>query len=214
VIAFIDAPFRQHPLVDVQESAPFLTASFLIVALLVAAIRVVASMPIAARANWIFQITELRSVPEYSTANRNTTILLAVVPACILTWFYLSYRFSPNLATNHLLVLGLVGTILVEVSLHNFQKIPFTCSYLPGKGNLQYVFWMCAFVALPIIRAGARLEARLFNERWGFSAMIMILIICSVGFRLRVKHEAQSSTNITFEEASIPEISALSLHGE
>jgi hypothetical protein len=38
-------------------------------------------------------------------------------------------------------VLALIGWIFTELSLIDFYKVPFTCSYLPGKSNFQFVFW-------------------------------------------------------------------------
>ena len=64
-------------------------------AITIAAIRVVAAMPITARANWIFRITELRPVPKFMAAVRNTMLLLTVLPACAVSTAYLAYRVFP-----------------------------------------------------------------------------------------------------------------------
>ncbi len=163
VTAYVQAPFHCLRSADAQESVPFLAASILMTAITIAAIRVIAAMPITARANWIFRITELRPVPKYVAAVRNTMLLLTVLPACTVSTACLAYEFSPYLAAKHLVMLSLFGALFVELSLYGFQKIRFTCSYLPGKGNLQYVFWISAFLALPLVGAAARLEARTFN---------------------------------------------------
>ena len=42
-----------------------------------------------------------------------------------------------------------------------FEKIPFACSYLPGKGNLHFVFWACALFLLPLINAAAQFEMQI-----------------------------------------------------
>jgi hypothetical protein len=47
----------------------------------------------------------------------------------------------------HTVVLWLAGLILVNVCLYGFKKIPFTCSYLPGKTHLPIAF-MTGFATL------------------------------------------------------------------
>jgi hypothetical protein len=50
----------------------------------------------------------------------------------------------------HLAVLALVASILADLSLITLSKIPFACSYLPGKLNLQYSFWAFFISILPL----------------------------------------------------------------
>ena len=111
-------------------------------------------------------------------------------------------------------MLSLFGALLVELSLYGFQKIPFTCSYLPGKGNLQYVFWISAFLALPLVSAAARLEAHTFNDPPSYWGLTLTLIFALVYLSRRVRQEAALTMNVRFEEAYLPEINALSLRNE
>ena len=39
-------------------------------------------------------------------------------------------------------MLWLLGSTLVDVYLYGTRKIPFTCSYLPGKSTFQAMFWV------------------------------------------------------------------------
>jgi hypothetical protein len=112
--------------------------------------RAIFPLPISLTANWVLRITQLRSPQAYIGAVRRSLILLAVVPVLMAaTLFSLSYRpFSQTGA--HLAVLTLLGFILTEISLIGFYKIPFTCSYLPGKSNIQFVFWGC-FVGIMLV---------------------------------------------------------------
>ena len=60
-------------------------------------------------------------------------VLLGLLPAHALLWGW-------RVAGAHL-VFGLVlSALLVELLLLNFDKIPFTCTYLPGKANVKG-FW-------------------------------------------------------------------------
>ena len=54
-------------------------------------------------------------------------------------------------AAGHLIVLGVFGTICAELSLRGIQKIPFTCSYLPGKSTFHVAFWVFLLILFPIM---------------------------------------------------------------
>ena len=58
-------------------------------------------------------------------------------------------------AAAHLLVLGLFGAVVAEVCLYGAQKIPFTCSYLPGKSNLHITFWLSIGYVTAVITKAA-----------------------------------------------------------
>ena len=58
----------------------WLAVSILMLCIVVVAMRIVFSMPIALKANWIFRLAALQPVATYSKAMRRTFLLLAVVP--------------------------------------------------------------------------------------------------------------------------------------
>jgi uncharacterized membrane protein len=115
------------------------------------------------------------------------------------------------MAGEHLLVLALLGMILVELCLRGFEKIPFTCSYLPGKGNLQYVFWACALFLLPLINAGARLEMLMLNRPLGYGAIIAVLGTALACARWHTAALTRHVTQMKFDEANPPELFSLGL---
>ncbi|HUQ94113.1 MAG TPA: hypothetical protein VM120_20700, partial [Bryobacteraceae bacterium] len=64
----------------------------------------------------------------------------------------------------HLVVCVLLSVILVEVMLWEWQKVPFVCSYLPGKKNVSVLFvayWM-AFATWERCLCGMRTS----RNRW------------------------------------------------
>jgi hypothetical protein len=193
-------------------SSPVLAASILMMCVGVAGIRVVSSLPIALHANWIFRITELREPSAYLATTRRAFAILGIAPvwlgSCVL--FFAIWPWS--MACEHLLVLALLGMILVELSLHGFRKIPFTCSYLPGKGNLQYVFWACALFLLPLINAAAQAEIRMLNHPLGYCTIIAALCVALAGARWNAAKPAPSLPQMQFDEVSPPELCSLNLN--
>jgi hypothetical protein len=215
-LAYIKFPLGQHGLSRVvatgQAVVPFFVASILMMCVAVAGVRVVFPLPIALRANWIFRLTELRPASEYSIAVRRSLFMLSVVPVWFATGGLFFCIFPPRIVAEHLLVLGLIGAILVELSMHGFQKVPFTCSYLPGKGNLQYAFWGCLLLVLPLINAGAKLEEQMLHSPVGYISIILVLGIVATLARWRSSVVARPILGMQFDEAMPPDIFALKLH--
>jgi hypothetical protein len=215
-LAYIKFPLGQHGLSRVAATGeaivPFFVASILIMCVAVAGVRVVFPLPIALRANWIFRLTELRHASEYSVAVRRSLFVLSVAPVWLVTGALFFCIFPSRIVVEHLLVLGLLGAILVELSMHGFQKVPFTCSYLPGKGNLQYAFWGCILLVLPLINMGAKLEEQMLHTPVGYISMILVLGIAAIFARWRSAVVARPILGMQFDEMMPPDIFALKLH--
>jgi hypothetical protein len=129
-------------------STDFLISTFMMLSLVVLGLRAVFALPIALSANWVLRITQLRRTGKYFNATRHCLLLSGVLPT-VLVVAALGLNFRPwqDLAA-HLLIYVLLGFAFVEIALFRFDKVPFTCSYLPGKTNIQVMFWGFAFVWL------------------------------------------------------------------
>jgi hypothetical protein len=124
----------------------FLISTFLMMGCAVLGLRGVFSLPISLRANWMLRVTQLRPTTRYLAATRLCLLLFGVAPICIIAAAF-SFHFTPwQPAARHLAFLALAGWVLVELGLVRFYKVPFTCSYLPGKTNIQVIFWGFVFV--------------------------------------------------------------------
>ena len=77
-------------------------------------------------------------------------------------------------ALGHAIVLGLIGAIFTELALGGIQKIPFTCSYLPGKSSFHVAFWVFFLIAVPIVMKAASLEQDALQDPASFTVMVAI----------------------------------------
>jgi hypothetical protein len=128
----------------------FLVWTFVMMSVAVAGLRKTISLPISLTANWIWRITQLFPTEKYIAGTRGFLLFFAVLPVWLVS-AALSIGFRPlHQAAAHLVVLGLLGCIFAELSLIGFYKVPFTCSYLPGKSNFQFVFWGFLVVLLAL----------------------------------------------------------------
>jgi hypothetical protein len=93
----------------------------------------------------------------------------------------------------HLAVLALIASILTDLSLIGISKIPFACSWLPGKSNIQYMFWAFAVVFLPIAMSFANYEQRAIQHPVSCVLMLAILTAASMGIWTFNRQKAKSA---------------------
>jgi hypothetical protein len=138
-------------------------------------------------------------------------LLLSLLPVWLASGVFFFMLWPWRLALAHQMVLLLVGMILIELSLHRFHKIPFTCSYMPGKGNLQFVFWAFALILLPLIHTAARFEFGLLDRPIALCLAVTFLAIVLICTRTYNRIAARNLKEIQFDETLEPEIVGLHL---
>ena len=194
----------------VSLSMDFLVPTFLMMFFAIAGLRNVFALPISLTANWVLRTTQIRTPEMYVAATRRSLLLLAAIPAWLLA-AALSLRVRPaGQVAAHLVVLALLGCILVELCLIGFYKVPFTCSYLPGKSNIQLVFWGFVIVLLVLIIPALQLELSALHDPDKFGFMLSILIGLEVALYV-FNHERAKSAVIYFEELPEEPITTLKL---
>jgi hypothetical protein len=191
----------------------WLAVSILMLCIAAVAMRIVFSMPIALRANWLFRLAALHHVATYSKAMRRTLLLLAVVPVWLgfaaLFFFLLPWR----IAAAHLVALGLLGSMITDLCAYDFHKIPFTCSYQPGRVNIQFAFWGF-LVLLPFTRMAANHEWKLLQHANGQALIVIGLGVLALSARWRTIRSAQRAETMQFEELDDAEILSLELSND
>jgi hypothetical protein len=188
----------------------FLMPTLTMMCLAVVGLRSIFSLPVSLHANWILQITQLRASSEYIAATRRALLVMAVLPVWLLSALLsLGFRPWPQVVA-HLAVLALVGTILADLSLTGVSKIPFACSYLPGKSNIQYMFWAFAVIFLPIAMEFSNYEVRTIRHPGSFTVMMAVLGVVAGGIWAFNRRQAQSAV-LYYEELPDVVITTLGL---
>lgn len=191
-------------------NAAFLISTFMMMSFAVFGIRRVFSLPISLPANWVLRITEMNPPEKYVSATRQALLLLAVVPIWLVS-LLLSFSFRPwQHVAIHLTVLALMGWIFAELSLIGFYKVPFTCSYLPGKMHVQVVFWYFLALLITLAMLSAEYELPSLNDPFRCACMLSILCAAGLGLWIFNRHRARSAA-LSFEELPPKEILTLGL---
>jgi hypothetical protein len=102
--------------------------------------------------------------------------------------------------------------ILADICLLGFRKIPFTCSYLPGKSRVHMTF----LGALGVLLAGSNgtmLERHALRETGSMSLMLALLAVVCISVRgMAVALAKREDHDLLFEEEALPAVQGLGLH--
>ena len=182
----------------------FLTSTFIMMTFAVFGLRSVFALPISLNANWALQLTQLRPPGKYIATSRLVLLLFGVGPAWVLCGL-LALRFRPwEAVVAHATVLALLGWAFVEVGMIRFEKVPFTCSYLPGKANVQVVFWGAVFVLSLLSVTVAVYEKSALSDPRRMATMLALMAGAAVGLCIMNVFQAREA-KLYFEEIP-PEI--------
>lgn len=187
-------------------------ASIMILAFWIVGTRVIFAIPLDLRANWIYRVTPVRGGPPCVKATRRVLYLLALAPAWVgaAAWFLSGWQWQ--MAVGHLIAFGLVGAILVELCLYNFQKIPFTCSWLPGKANTLFAFSAFSFLLMLLTVKAAMLELGALEDPARYVEMIAILLGVAWAARWRTARRANTEEPVVqFDDELAPVLTSLGL---
>jgi hypothetical protein len=193
-----------------------LAASYLMLVFAIFGTRVAIALPISVRANWLFRITETRSTVLYHSVVRQTMLAITVLPVCVVcaaAALFLSRQGLSLTVAAHLVILGCLGAILVEVSLGKFNKVPFTASYLPGKANIHFLAWITIIFLIPVAEYAAGREQRVLGSISGCGALLTGLILILGGIRWWTAAAAGEQEGLRFDEAYAEEIISMRISG-
>lgn len=183
-----------------DANAPLLAASIVMMILAVVGLRVVFAFPLEMRANWIFRAVGIQDGSNVLAAQRHAMALLAVAPVWLISAAVSFWLWPWMQAAAHLICLGFFGMMLCDVTLYGFRKIPFTCSYLPGKINVNVILVASAFVLAPVLEIVVTREQGALRKPGTMAEMIVLAAATAAAVRWATERERSREEQLQFEE--------------
>lgn len=195
----------------VAEPTTVLRANFvyyhmLVLLFLLIGARHVFSLPTVVKANWIFQITEADGRMEWFSAMDlfvySSGALLLAAPAPVEIWL-----FGVQGAAETLLFAAL-GLLAYEFAFASWDKLPFTCSYLPGKIPTWMILAFFGFLGvLTLVHA---MIMTVLSMPWLFIAALGGTI--GAWWRKRATRlDVRAQVRLCYEDAPEPVVKSLGL---
>jgi hypothetical protein len=175
-------------------------------------LRLVVAIPVALRANWIFQLTQIHAPGVYVRAVRQTLLGLSVVPVWLLISAAMLWQFPVWTTLVHLLALWIVGSILIDIALMSLHKLPFACSYLPGKAKLHLLFWIGIILGIPMANQAGSFESWFLISGLRSALLIAVLASCAIATRRSAVRRGRRIERMIFQEEEALDLISLQLN--
>ena len=174
------------------------------------AVRMAFSVPVEQRANWIFRVTERADTraDQLDAALYTVRAIGIVGPILLVAPFSLVVLDIDGIVP--MLVALLCGWLLVEILMKNWRRIPFTCSYIPGKQFVpqSILRGFASFVGFTMI--GWAL-ARLSAHGRPLSMVIDAVLLAAVLITRQQRVNSWSQAPLAFEDQLPTEVNPLRL---
>jgi hypothetical protein len=194
-----------------RVNAPLLASTAVMLGFWLAGTRIIFAMPVNLKANWVFRIAPIRGAVQCLRATRRALFVLGLLPVWAAVAAMLFYIWPWRLAAEHLIVLGLIGVTLAHLLLHNFRKIPFTCSYLPGRSNVHVTLWLSILLIIDMTDFGAQRELRAFADFRHSAWMLGILCVAALLTKWMTSVPKWDDGPLEFEKIPPSQVIALGL---
>ena len=192
-------------------SAGLLTIPLTLSFLTVTGLRAAFNFPAELRANWIFQMCETESCLWHLRASRKWIVALGLAPLLALLAPLEIYFRGPVLAIIHLSFALLLSLALLNLLLVWFRKIPFTCSYFPGKTSLagmSLIYFAGFFFYSWVI---SRAEERLIHNPPALAIYYLLGIAALWGLTRLEERERGIYSVVIYEDQPEPIVRTLEL---
>jgi len=177
----------------------------------VSGLRATFNMPYELGANWMFQITSGSGAAEYLNATRKWVMLRGIVPIYLVMAPIEFLFFDAYQALFHLAFGLAVAGLLTEFFFFHFNKVPFTCSYLPAKSHLAFLAgaYLYGFSIYTFTIAG--LERWVGQSPMRMTAFFAIVVAVFAGIASYRRRNTDLRTEIIYEDDTDPLVRQLNL---
>ncbi len=179
-------------------SVPLILSFFLLLG-----VRSIVNIPITLRANWIFRMTEQKDIRHYFVGLRKAILTLNLVPLFAILFVFSCFLWKVTTAFYHCLFGLVVSVLVMEVFFLTYNKIPFACSYLPGKEKIQLFWIIYLFAFLAYVNFMSWIELRILKAPHNLFIFLGIAFFLIFGIRIYQFFYFYKMSAIKYEE--IPE---------
>ena len=194
---------------DARPTARLLSIQPLLYGILLVAFRHMLRVPAELRANWGIQVAWQGKSRAFANGVQAAALLSIALPAVAVAVLPIAFAGGVSFAAAHALV-GVAGAVIfLDVLMLSYDKVPFTCTYLPGD-NMRAMVPLYGIAFLIGAAAFAQLELAILSGSYdvaGVAALAAIIIALRAASALRPR-----VADIDFNEAPVS-VHQLGLHG-
>lgn len=174
-------------------------------------LRYVFTMPAELSANWLFQVCGRPDINEYIGGIRKAMVLIGIVPlfALLLPVYVLLWGWTA--AGVHLAFGFVIALLLMELLMAGFAKVPFTCSYVPGKANIKSLWALYVVAFLVYVSLFSGIELLILEAPSRLIWLFAIAALGKAGVSYYRRRRPAEDFVIVFDERPSPAVQTLNL---
>lgn len=190
------AAFWSRPAVQ-SASVPLILSFFLFLGM-----RVLFRYPVELKSNWVFQVNGTGLPEQYLAGARRVVTVYGIVPVALATFpLYVTF-WGWAAALRHLTLVLLLQLLLIEWLFRSWDRIPFTCQFVPGKANLKTrfaIYWVW-FSVVAFLVTNLETWAVVHVEVYRVALPLLMATLALAVRRRRARERAVDE--LTYEEQS------------
>jgi len=194
----------------VFSPAGLLPAPLILTFLCVTGLRAAFNLPAELRANWLFQTAESEDSMRHIRAARKWIVVMGLLPlSAVLLPVEIAFRGWEGVV--HLAFALALALVLLNALLIWFRKIPFTCSYFPGKMSMagMALVFVLGFVIYVLVME--KLQTAWMHEPVKLAAFFAVAFGILYGLRWLEGRELRIDGVLIYEDQPDPEVRTLEL---
>ena len=164
----------------------------------------VIEIPVSLKANWVFKFTENQARQHYFAGLRKSIVFNILVPFFLLVAGVYIWIWPWESVAIHVLFGFWAALLLMEGLLIRSRKIPFACSFLPGKEKIHFywLFYLLGFISYISILSA--LETAILRSPVYILYYMTAVLLVILGIRFYQTRFYYPQTPLIYEEE--PEI--------
>ena len=182
-------------------SAAMLSPALILNFCFLCGVRVLFAIPAEIRANWVLRLNAPDDhVAEAIRGVRVALLLSAVAPLALAAGLEALALWGPRVAVVHAVFTGAAGVLLTDVLLVSLRKVPFTCTYRPGRSRAR-TLWPLYIAAFSMYSfALASLEEVALHNTLVLGAALLVAGLIDVGLAVLRHFDLQPPPGLTYAE--------------
>jgi hypothetical protein len=193
-----------------RPHAAVLVGPLILAALTIVGIRMLFALPVEIRANWTFRLREPVTVNDAVSGAEAVLVLCGVVPPMILALLSAGWLWGLDIGLRHAVFCGAMSIVAVQLLMRGVDKIPFTCTYFPGKARFGE-FWPLYLTAFSMFTySAAYIEVRLLPLPVAYAVVLLLLAITAFALAWTRRRDTAQLVNLRFEEEPVDSLTLVS----
>ena len=193
---------------DKVIAASFIYGHVVVMIFLLVGCRHLFAIPVELRANWIFRIIESEGRNEWLIA-MDGLVLFTGALFILLIPLPFEFKLLGWRAIAESFLAGIFALVCFEIIFLSWEKLPFTCSHLPGK----FPMWIRALQLFALLTlfpiVNATLLASIYSRTLFF--VNLVLFLTTLFFLHTSRMRSRGELHLKFEELPEPTVQTLSL---